>query len=155
MSHGLLDVTLQSTRHEVILRGLLEVTSECQEILHEPSVTPMVLMVQNGRKCITYIYYKIKHRVGSHVVSVRIHCTEKWRTSFHTDVLSKSKWIFLRVFSSLHRKLYTIFQPPFFPIERCQDILIKLLTLSTDSVTSFLAAKIGPEFGNKLYGQHL
>ena len=30
-------------------------------------------------------------RVGSHVVSVRIHCTEKWLTSFHTDVLSKSK----------------------------------------------------------------
>ena len=30
-------------------------------------------------------------RVGSHVVSVRMHCTEKWRTSFHTDVLSKSK----------------------------------------------------------------
>ena len=30
-------------------------------------------------------------RVGSHVVSVRIHCTEKWRTSFHTDVLSKSR----------------------------------------------------------------
>ena len=30
-------------------------------------------------------------RVGSHVVSDRIHCTEKWRTSFHTDVLSKSK----------------------------------------------------------------
>ena len=37
-------------------------------------------------------------RVGSPVVSVRIHCTEKWRTSFHTDVLSKSKQIFLRVF---------------------------------------------------------
>ena len=36
-----------------------------------------------------------------------------------------------------------------------QDILIKLLTLSTDSVTIFLAAKIGLEFGNKLYGQHL
>ena len=31
------------------------------------------------------------YRVGSHVVSVRIHCTEKWRTSFHTDVLSKRK----------------------------------------------------------------
>ena len=31
------------------------------------------------------------NRVGSHVVSVRIHCTEKWRTSFHNDVLSKSK----------------------------------------------------------------
>ena len=30
-------------------------------------------------------------RVGSHVVSIRIHCTEKWRTSFLTDVLSKSK----------------------------------------------------------------
>ena len=30
-------------------------------------------------------------KVGSHVVSVRIHCTEKWRTSFPTDVLSKSK----------------------------------------------------------------
>ena len=30
-------------------------------------------------------------RVGSYVVSVRIPCTEKWRTSFHTDVLSKSK----------------------------------------------------------------
>ena len=26
------------------------------------------------------------NRVGSHVVSVRIYCTEKWRTSFHTDV---------------------------------------------------------------------
>ena len=32
-----------------------------------------------------------EYSVGSHVVSVRIHCTEKWRTSFHTDVLSKSK----------------------------------------------------------------
>ena len=31
------------------------------------------------------------YRVGSHMVSVRIHCTEKWRTSFQTDVLSKSK----------------------------------------------------------------
>ena len=34
---------------------------------------------------------KYFNRVGSHVVSVRIHCTEKWRTSFLTDVLSKSK----------------------------------------------------------------
>ena len=31
------------------------------------------------------------YRVGSHVVFDWIHCTEKWRTSFHTDVLSKSK----------------------------------------------------------------
>ena len=37
------------------------------------------------------LIFGMKHRVGSHVVSVRIHCTEKWRTSFHTDVLSKSK----------------------------------------------------------------
>ena len=28
-------------------------------------------------------------RVGSHVVSVKIHCTEKWRTSFHTDVFKQ------------------------------------------------------------------
>ena len=37
-----------------------------------------------------YATKNIRDRVGSHVVSVRIHCTEKWRTSFHTDVLSKS-----------------------------------------------------------------
>ena len=43
--HGLPDVTLQSTRHEVILHGLREVTSERRVILHDPSVTSMVLMV--------------------------------------------------------------------------------------------------------------
>ena len=43
--HGLLDLTLQSTRHEVILHGLREVTSEHQVISHNPSVTSMVLMV--------------------------------------------------------------------------------------------------------------
>ena len=37
------------------------------------------------------VYADTINRVGSHVVSVRIHCTEKWRTSLHTDVLSKSK----------------------------------------------------------------
>ena len=58
--HGLLDVTLQITRHEVILHGLREVTSERQVISHDPSVTSMVLIIQNGRKCITYIYYIIK-----------------------------------------------------------------------------------------------
>ena len=41
---GLPDVTLQSTRHEVILHGLGEVTSERLVISHDPSVTPMVLM---------------------------------------------------------------------------------------------------------------
>ena len=60
MSHRLPDVTLQSTQHAVILHGLREVTSERQVILHDPSVTSMVLTVQNGRKCITYIYYIIK-----------------------------------------------------------------------------------------------
>ena len=57
---GLPDVTLQSTQHEVILHGLWEVTSECQEIAHDPSVTSMVLMVLNDRKCIAYIYCIIK-----------------------------------------------------------------------------------------------
>ena len=43
--HDLLDMTLQSTWHKVILHGLQEVTSECQVISHDPSVTSMVLMV--------------------------------------------------------------------------------------------------------------
>ena len=38
-------------------------------------------------------------------------------------------------FSSIPRKLYTIFQPTFFPIKCYQDSLFKLLTLSTNSVT--------------------
>ena len=57
MSHGFPGVTLQSTRHEVILHGLQEVTSERQVIKNDPSEAPMVLIVQNGRKSITYIYY--------------------------------------------------------------------------------------------------
>ena len=43
--HGLLDVMLQSTRHEVILNGLPEVTSERQVIQPDPSVTSMVLLI--------------------------------------------------------------------------------------------------------------
>ena len=58
--HGLPDVTLQSTWREVILHGLREVTSERQVISHYPSVTSMVLKVQNDRKCIKYIYFIIK-----------------------------------------------------------------------------------------------
>ena len=58
--HGLPDVTLQSTRHEVILHGLREVTSERRVISHNSSITSMVLMVYNDRKCITYIYFIIK-----------------------------------------------------------------------------------------------
>ena len=60
MSHGLPNVTLQSTQHKVILHSLREVTSQHQVISNDPSVTSMFLMVQNARKCITYIYYIIK-----------------------------------------------------------------------------------------------
>ena len=40
--HGLPDVTLQSTRHKVILHDLRKMTSERQVISHDPSVTSMV-----------------------------------------------------------------------------------------------------------------
>ena len=43
---------------------------------------------------------------------------------------------FLYVFSSIPRKLCTIFQPTFSPIKRYQDSIFKLLTLSTNSVTN-------------------
>ena len=43
---------------------------------------------------------------------------------------------FLYLFSSLPRKLYTIFQPTFSPIKRYQNSIFKLLTLSTNSVTN-------------------
>ena len=42
---GLPNVTLQSTRHEVILHGLGEVMSERQVIPHDSSVASMILMV--------------------------------------------------------------------------------------------------------------
>ena len=42
----------------------MEVASVRQVISHDSSVTSMVLMVLNGRKCITYIYYIIKTIVG-------------------------------------------------------------------------------------------
>ena len=60
MSHGLPDVTLQSTGHEVLLHGLREVMSKPPVILHDSSITSLLLMVQNGRKCIANIYYNIK-----------------------------------------------------------------------------------------------
>ena len=72
MSHGFPEVMLQSTRHEVILHGLQEVTSEHQVISHDPSVTSMVFMVQNGRKYITYINYVIKQLLT--YVSVDMKC---------------------------------------------------------------------------------
>ena len=61
-----------------------------------------------------------------HCTDVRIHCT---------DMLIECVR-FLYVFSSIPRKLYTIFQPTFSPIKRYQDSIFKLLTLSTNSVTN-------------------
>ena len=72
MSHGLPDVTLQSTRHDLILHGLREVMSERQVTLHYSFITSMLLMVQNGRKCITYMYYIIKQLLT--YVSVDMEC---------------------------------------------------------------------------------
>ena len=72
MLHGLPGMTLQSTRHEVILYGLREGTSELKVISHDPSVTSMVLMFQNGRKSIAYIYYIIKQLLA--YVSVDMTC---------------------------------------------------------------------------------
>ena len=65
MSHGFPEVTSQSTRHKVILHGLGEVASERRVIWHDPSVTSMVLIVQNDRKCITYVYYISKQLLTS------------------------------------------------------------------------------------------
>ena len=67
MSHGLPDVTLQSTRHEVIVHDLREVTSERQVISHDPFVTSIVLMAQNGKKCI-YNKTFVDLCFGRHVV---------------------------------------------------------------------------------------
>ena len=69
---GLPGVTLQSTRHEVILHGLWEVAPERHIISNDPPVTSMVLMVLNGKKCITYIYYIIKQLLT--YVSVDMGC---------------------------------------------------------------------------------
>ena len=63
----------------------------CRMLLEQyfrPSTNLFCLFLR-GRLTQVLLYHNF--RVGSHVVSVRIHCTEKWRTSFHTDVLSKSK----------------------------------------------------------------
>ena len=54
-------VSRKSVNHKwLICKPLVEVMSERQVISYDPSVTSMVLMVQNGRKCITYINYILK-----------------------------------------------------------------------------------------------
>ena len=64
---------LQSTQHEGILHGLQEMRSERPVISDDPSVTQMVLMVQNCRKYITYNYYIIKQLLLTYV-SVDMEC---------------------------------------------------------------------------------
>ena len=74
MSHGLPDVRLRRPLHEVILYGLPEMKSERQVISHDPSVTSMFLMVQNGRKYRTYIYYTIKQLLTYVSVDMMMAC---------------------------------------------------------------------------------
>ena len=56
MPHGFPEVTLQTTRHEVIFDVYQEMTSACEVIWHDRAVTSMGSMVQNGRKYIAYLY---------------------------------------------------------------------------------------------------
>ena len=70
--YGLPDVALQSTRHEVILHGLREVTLELQVISHDQSIPSMVLMVQSGRETHNNIYYIMKQLLT--YVSVDMKC---------------------------------------------------------------------------------
>ena len=87
--------------------------------------------------CLTDVF-----RVGSHVVFAWIHCTD---VRIHcTDILIECRYRFFFVFSSIPRKLYTIFQTTFSPIKRYQDSIFKLLTLSTNSVPNS-----GPIFAAK------
>ena len=73
MSHGLPGETLQSILHKLILQyDLWEVMSEHQVISHDPSIMTMILIVQNGRNCKTYIYYIIKQLLT--YVSVDVEC---------------------------------------------------------------------------------
>ena len=72
------------------------------------------------------------NRVGSHMVLLgyTVRMFEYTVRTFWSNVGG-----FLYVFSSIPRKLYTIFQPSFSPIKRYQGIF-KLLILSTNSVTN-------------------
>ena len=77
-----------------------------------------------------------------------IHCTSGWVVTrfllgytvrmfeYTVRTFRSNVGRFLYVFSSILRKLYTVFQPTFSPIKRYQDSIFKLLTLSTNSVTN-------------------
>ena len=75
----------------------------------------------------------ISYRVGSHVVLLG-YTVRMFEYTVRTFWLNIGR--FLYFFSSIPRKLYTIFQPTFSPIKRYQDSIFKLLTLGTNSVTN-------------------
>ena len=50
----------------------------------------MLRLFFNHTVCVKMLRFVI-YRVGSHVVFIRIHCTEKCQISFHNNVLSRSK----------------------------------------------------------------
>ena len=64
-------MTLQTTRHGVILHGFQEVTSEHQVLLQNRVVKAMVSRVQNGSKYIVYLYHIIKQLLTSVLVDMR------------------------------------------------------------------------------------
>ena len=71
----------------------------------------------------------LSDRVGSHVVFV---CMFFSNTLFgHSDRM----FVDLSIFLIDPQKIITIFQPTFPPVKRYQDMLFKLHTLSTNSVT--------------------
>ena len=72
MSHGFAghDVAKHAKRGNNA--WLMGSTSECQVISHDPSVTSMVLMVKNGRNCMTYYYFMIKQLLT--YISVDMKC---------------------------------------------------------------------------------
>ena len=87
------------------------------------------------------------------MISVRIHCTEKCRTTFHNDVLKKVSRDFF-VFFHLYLESCILFSSPHIPDLTMPGYPHKASYFEY-RLTIFLAAKIGPVFKNKLYGQQL
>ena len=64
-------------------------------ISHDPSEMSLVLMVQNGRKCITYVYYIIKQlftyvSMGRYTLE-QIHNTKEQMYLYETEENHKAK----------------------------------------------------------------
>ena len=64
--------------------------TQCCDAGEAQSRTPYFKIAYSTNDMLSNKLYAI-FRVDFHVVSFRIHCTEKCPTSFHNDVLSKSK----------------------------------------------------------------